>query len=291
MKNHNEYYVDDRLYIKSIKRCSCNKQLGDYFELECKIHQRGGHEYYYTEGGGYISRHIGGKKLWLESEPLRDIKAAVECFRRNVSALREAADGSIDIKNPDFTFYYKQTPLHRYNILCAGIQNGNMHLQYNNNVSIDEMIWNLRHWYYGYNDIPNEAIAAITASSRKNIEQNPIYNCAVQNNDELLKHQLLVHYGIADKKECSWLAKFTGDKILPPLPEEYNKYYVVDSDTVELSRLNKSGYTIVHRPYFSMRNSTHKKWMLNPHTKEGVDAAADDADSMAFSDFLELFEK
>ncbi len=290
MKNHNEYYFDDKLYIKSIKRCSCNKQLGDYFELECKIHQRGEHEYYYAEDTGYISRHIGGKKLWLESEALQDIWAAVECFCRDVSALRDAADGSIDIKNPDFTFYYKRAPLHRYNTLCAGIQNGSMHLQYNKNTSIDEMIWGLRSWYYDYNDIPREAINAIINSSRNDIKQNPIYNCAVQNNDELLKHQLLVHYSIADKKECSWLAKFTGNKILPPLPEEYNRYYIVDTDTVDTTLLHRSGYTILHRPYFSMHNSTHKKWMLNPHTKEGVDAAADDAGSMAFSDFLELFE-
>lgn len=290
MKNYNEYYIDDKLYVKAVKRCSCNRQLGDYFELECKIHQRGEHEYYYAKGSGYISRHIGGKKLWLDSEALRDIQTAVECFCRDVSTIRETADGSIDIKNPDFTFYYKRAPLHRYNTLCAGIQNGSPHLQYNKNVSIDDMIWGLRSWYYSYNDIPHEAINAVMNSSRNDIEQNPIYNYAVQNNDTLLKHQLLVYFGIADPKECAWLAKVTGDKILPPLPEEYNKYYVVDSDTVKVSRLTKSGYEIVHRPYFAMRGSTHGKWMLNPHTKQGVDAAADDADSMAFSDFLELFE-
>lgn len=291
MKNDNEYYIGDKLYIKAIKNCICMEQIGSRFEVMCKIHQRGEHIYYYTKDTDCISRTPNGKKLWLEGEALYDLKAAVDCFLLDVRTVQEVADGSIEIKNPDFIFYYKRTPFHRYNTLCAGTQDGEPRLRYNKNENIDGLIYNLRNWYYNYNDIPREALSIITHPSRSDIEQNPIYICAIQSNDTLLKHQLLVYYGIADKKECSWLAKFTGDKILPPLPEEYDKYYVVDSDTVDLKRLNKSGYTIFHRPYFSMRGSTHEKWMLNPHTKQGVDAAADEADSMAFSDFLELFEK
>lgn len=79
-------------------------------------------------------------------------------------------------------------------------------------------------------------------------------------------------------------------KTLPALSEEYNKYYVVDSSTVKYAILRRSGYVILHRPYFSMRNSTHEKWQLNPHTKKGIDATEYDAKSMPFCEFLKIFE-
>ena len=39
-----------------------------------------------------------------------------------------------------------------------------------------------------------------------------------------------------------------------------------------------------------MKGSTHSKITLNPHTKEGVDAAKDDEPSTSFAELLELFD-
>lgn len=80
-------------------------------------------------------------------------------------------------------------------------------------------------------------------------------------------------------------------KTLQTLLKEYDKYYVVDASTVKSAILRRSGYKILHRPYFAMKNSTHEKWQLNPHTKLGIDAAEIDAKAMPFKEFLKMFEK
>lgn len=69
-----------------------------------------------------------------------------------------------------------------------------------------------------------------------------------------------------------------------------NKTYAVDADTIQNSILDRSGYHISHRPFFSMWNSTHSKWELNPHTKVAVDAAPKDAETISFQEYLKLFE-
>lgn len=94
-------------------------------------------------------------------------------------------------------------------------------------------------------------------------------------------------------KKCSLIAKMLERRTLPQLPDEFDKEYVVDVDTMtdrSFSLLRRSGYVILHRPYFAMCCSTHKKYTLNPHTKQGVDAAEAGRAAISFCEFLELFE-
>ena len=79
-------------------------------------------------------------------------------------------------------------------------------------------------------------------------------------------------------------------KVLPQLTAEYDRSYIVDSGTIKISVLRRSGYRILHRPYFAMNDSTYDKWQLNPHRKTGVDAANIDAPAMSFKEYLELFK-
>lgn len=54
-------------------------------------------------------------------------------------------------------------------------------------------------------------------------------------------------------KECPLLGKMPKRRILPQLPDEFDKEYVVDVDTMtdrSFSLLRRSGYVILHRPYF-----------------------------------------
>jgi len=108
------------------------------------------------------------------------------------------------------------------------------------------------------------------------------------NNAELLKSTEKIQSETKKRKKCS---RFVKPKILPQLSKEYDKYYVIDVSTVKSAVLRRSGYKILHRPYFAMRNSTHEKWQLNPHTKTGIDAAQNDAKAIPFKGFLRLFEK
>ena len=87
----------------------------------------------------------------------------------------------------------------------------------------------------------------------------------------------------------SFLSKIFRLRVLPSLPKEYDRNYVVDS--VNWTLLERLGYTILHRPYFAMRGSTHEKWTLNPHTKCGVNAARDEDVAISFKEYLKLFDE
>ncbi len=72
---------------------------------------------------------------------------------------------------------------------------------------------------------------------------------------------------------------------LPDLPENFNQNYYIKTSTVNIRLLRRSGYKILHRPYFAMKNSTHDAVTINPHKKECVDAAPISADAI----FLMIF--
>ncbi len=82
-----------------------------------------------------------------------------------------------------------------------------------------------------------------------------------------------------------------GGRVLPPLPEEFDRYYTVNEDSIDRDLLRRSGYRILHRPYFAMRGNTYRKWQLNPSRRLGLDFAADNAPALDFAEFLELFER
>ena len=79
-------------------------------------------------------------------------------------------------------------------------------------------------------------------------------------------------------------------QLLPALPQEYNQKYFVQTADMDVKLLFDSGYTFFHRPYFAMYASTREAYTLNPHSKQGVDAAPKSAQSIPFQEFLKLFE-
>lgn len=79
-------------------------------------------------------------------------------------------------------------------------------------------------------------------------------------------------------------------RTLPALSEEYNKKYYLKNTAALGKLLVKSKYTILHRPYFSMINSTHEAVTVNPHTKIAVDAAPISEPLITLEEFLALFD-
>lgn len=79
-------------------------------------------------------------------------------------------------------------------------------------------------------------------------------------------------------------------QLLPALPQAYNRKYFVQTADMDLTLLFDSGYTFFHRPYFAMYACTREAYTLNPHSKQGVDAAPKAAPSIPFQEFLKLFE-
>ena len=71
-----------------------------------------------------------------------------------------------------------------------------------------------------------------------------------------------------------------------------NKYYAVDADSINKLQLRDLGYTIYHRPHFSLVEGVHtrKKWTLCPERKTGIDAAEAAAEAMTFGEYLRITE-
>lgn len=80
---------------------------------------------------------------------------------------------------------------------------------------------------------------------------------------------------------------------LPTLSVEFDKDFAVNAEEINknvLEFLEKSGYKVIHCPYFSMHNETRKRYSINPHKKYVMDAAKIDSIAISFKSFLELFE-
>ena len=85
------------------------------------------------------------------------------------------------------------------------------------------------------------------------------------------------------KEKVKWQGKLT------TLSKEYDRKYYVENKAVIGKLLVKSDYTILHRPYFAMKDSTHDAITVNPHTKVAVDAAPITEQPMTPQEFLTLF--
>ena len=295
MKNENEYRENDRLYIRAIRKCICKEKSNGKYLLTCKIHERGEHEYVYTEGEPCLKRDR--KMFWLADEAgvfgksaLETAREAAALFDEKASEVRKEAEKVRIIENV-YDLYYRRSPRGTFDLLLEFTgEDGESSVLFCG-LSAEEMIreatWQA--FLKSLNEDPTVRI--LDQSTEETIHQNPLYRKAQETGDDLLMRQMKLYYRIATEKECSWLGKVLGKRILPGLPEEYDRNYVVDSDTVDCRLLDDSGYTILHRPYFAMMGSTHEKWQLNPHTKGGVDAAKTDEKSISFNDYLALFEE
>ena len=85
----------------------------------------------------------------------------------------------------------------------------------------------------------------------------------------------------------------SNENVLPPLPVEFHKDYVVDVDTIRdeaYALFRRSGYTLWHRPNICLQGYTRKRIIVNPYEKSGTDAAKEGAPYISFDEFLKLFE-
>ena len=282
MKNKNEILENDKFYIKQIWSCNCKAKIGDVYYLTCKIHQRGEHEYLYRSDDDFIEKRYSGKRLWLREGAKRTIDVSIRIFGTIVGTIT-----SFSPPVDDFTVYYLQNYHGKYAFVIEYRDDDqNHHTEYYRDHTVSECINAV------IMSVQSEKLQELLQrATDSKISENPFYKAAQREKDKKFMKEVKLYYRIATPKECSWLAKKLGVKILPPLSEKFDKYYVVDADTISQKILRNSGYTIRHRPYFNMKDSTHSKWQLNPHTKIGVDAAKNDDGSISFLEYLELIKK
>lgn len=291
--NSNEFTRDGRVFVRSISKCRCLEKKGDAYIMECKIAQRGKKDYRYIPGTHYISRASytqEGRGLWLTDDSELQLERSVGEFDAVIEKANAHGWGYSMDNSPCevFALYYEPVPDFLYNFLIKYSEDGD-HICYSylRSMTVNDIIRDVTALAHS-EGAAYELLQNRTADS---IAKNPIYIAAVNGGDMTLRNLIKLNYRIADYDECRYLSETTGRRILPPLPEGFNRTFAVDSSTVSAELLIDSGYSILHRQCISMRSEfTYTKWQLNPHTKMGRDFAQRDAETISFDEFVRMIE-
>ena len=297
MKKPNEYRIGDRLYIEKIKSCSCTEKRGDDYLLCCRIHQRGDKYYLYEPGAGRLRTVLTGEKyLYLSEAAQQTVDQTVRQFDEETSKEVLNYYVKVEIYEGKVILWYRRLSRSRFAaVLTYPDDEGILCKQYFPVTSLESLI---RELSYGLSApwrklFPEGTcpIEELHHGTPEGVEKNPLYLSAGASGDVLMQKQLKIVYRVASPEDCAWLSEKGGKLVLPALPESHDKRYYVRTDTIDFDALHRSGYQLLHRPYFAMKGSTHEAYSLNPHTKYGVDAAPDEAEIISFDEYLELFKQ
>ncbi len=287
MKNKNEYIEDGNLHIKKIKFCSCRMKAGDKYIITCNIHQRGTYSYQFRKADKWITKIYSKRKLWLSADAESAVCEAVDLFDDQIKRIETSKNRQIKMEDAGLLVVFGKT--------------GCLIKYFNDNTkqtvkelyaktSIEEILHRLQ---FMQGLINGESKELLSNPSKENIMKHPFIIAARKEGDIMTEKRVKVFYRLADEDDCKLLAEMSGMNILPALSKEYDREYYIEADTLTnkyYDLLYRSGYKLLHRPYFGMKGNTHSKITLNPHTKIGVDAARTDAKSISFDDFLSMFE-
>ena len=295
MKNPNEYRIGDRLYIEKIK--SCTEKRGDDYLLCCRIHQRGDKYYLYEPGAGRLRTVLTGEKyLYLSEAAQQTVDHTVRQFDEETSKEVLNYYVKVEIYEGKVILWYRRLSRSRFAaVLTYPDDEGILCKQYFPVTSLESLI---RELSYGLSApwrklFPEGTcpIEELHNGTPEGVERNPLYISAGASGDVLMQKQLKIVYRVASPEDCAWLTEKGGKPVLPALPETYDRDFFVRTASIDFALLRRSGYQLLHRPYFGMRGSTHEACSLNPHTKSGVDAAPDEAETISFEEYLELFKQ
>ena len=248
---------NNKFTVSRIKKCFCEEKTKDIYRLVCTIKERGMRDYSFCKGRDFISQYNNERKtLYLSEEALNEVNKAVDDFD---IALSEFSKDDLD---------YRHLADGSYLLM----------MRKNDTASIIHVYdaSELTHKVLCYYDDLNE-------------EKRSLLKLAEKKKDRALSLQLKFYYNLVSDEEAEELKQLLNTKLLPPLGDEYDRYYSVVRDTIDFQLLKDSGYKILHRPYFSMKGSTHKLYSLNPHTRTAVDAAYENSEYITFEDYLKLF--
>ena len=285
-KTHNVYKDGDRYYVKEIRECLVDFKLKDLYHLTCRIKERGERAYTCEDAPEYIQPFVNYKSLWLTDETKKYVNDVIQDFNDSVAKAKGDSFTEVPIKECDVKVYYRHIDRNEFDcLLDIATANYSRMLK---NITLHEMIFEINSIITG----DKETLNILKESTAQNIEKNPLFKSAVDRGDLTMQRLIKLYYNIADEKDCEALSKDVfGMRILPSLPEKYNRYYVVDKASIQVDMLTKSEYKIAHRPYFGLNGNTPDKWQLNPCTKEGIDCGPAEAETMSFENYLALFNE
>ena len=298
-QKNNVFKQDGKTIVANVQKCTLYEKNGDEYILECKIKERGKHLYSYVKNSGFIQKYCAGRILYLSEKAQSAVDKAVADVDEKVAEAKKYFRRA-EVPELKLEIYYKRIApgLYEY-VYSVRDARKTESVKICGPVTVKGMLHELTYAMYldhsGFGEgsedsAKDRAISHFFESKEDTIGDNPLYRSAIEHNDFALQKEIKLYYNLADRRECSLLGRLLGYRVLPPLPAEFDRNCYVDSDTIKTEMLDRSGYGILHRPYFAMKGSTHAVWTLNPHRKSGVDAAPANEPGISFQEFLELFD-
>jgi len=255
IKMKNIIKENDKYFVCTIKKCTCEEKDGNNYILICTIKEKGTKIYTYQKDQDYISKYD-GKRLYLSSEAKTLVQNTIDDFERELQKFNKSKLDYLRLSNNCYVLMLKKS----------------------GRTSIKQ-----------FNSVNDLAHYTMCMYDNRDGNRKSILSLAIEKNDRLLTLQLKSYYCDATIDEIHELEKLTHKRILPCLPDKYNKSYAVIEKTINHQLLKDSGYKYIHQPYFSMNGSTHSCYSLNPYTKTVIDAAKVTKEYITFDDYLELF--
>lgn len=292
MKNQNEYRDDGKLFIKKIRSCHCKEKIDEDYLLSCKIIQRGEHLYTFKKEDDWITSYPQDKEFWLSADAKESVLKSINTFDAFVNDFMKGEFYEIKCEDAVLSIFYRKSGGEEYDFivkhkreLLSGIKT---EIFPNTNI-----LYFLHYLEHRCDICESESRQVIKNTDETNISEHPLIIAAEKNNDIELEYEVKLYYRLLNSEDCLILGEKLGIQILPPLPDEFDKGYAVDADTLtdeSKKVLRQSGYIFIHTPYFSMYGQTHQKYTINPHEKSLIDAAEINSEAISFDDFLKLFE-
>ncbi|MGN0709396.1 MAG: hypothetical protein ACI4LM_04050 [Anaerovoracaceae bacterium] len=280
----NVYTENGERHARTVKKAECLQMNNGELVVNCRIHRLGEHEYFFSPGRHYIYRDRRSRKLLYLDEPAYE---AVSAAAKEFTETREDALNNwekLASEGSGTTIYYTRTGEDAFDLMiCFKDKFGNSLEKLASGLRLAEIERSVRFLAF---PLPEE--------KRDALKKLPVDKMICDfYDDELLHLKYRLGKRTATAEECEKLSAMLNKRILPPLPEEYARFYVVDPDTITGSDyvlLSDSGYVFGHLPYFSMKGKTHSKYQINPVSKSMLDAAPEDAEAIPFSEYMKMFD-
>ncbi len=298
IQNQNVYLRDGLYRVRTIRECKCFKKIGQRYYVRCRIQRRKDsplnapdYVYYSDAGNGsglLLAEGRRGPRFALYTDPKarETVSEAVKMFEYKTAVARAWPSFWFELYGSVFTLYYRHIEENLFDfMLCVKAGEETVALYERKTVkdplkTITELVGESER-----TKSPEE----IDASGKTLPEV--LCEAASVGGDGKIALLIRHHYRCTDESDVPALEKLFGGRVLPPLPNEFDRYYAVNTASVDFELLRRSGYQFLHRPYFAMRGCTRQKCKLNPARRFGVDFAENDEPAVDFNEFLMMFDQ
>lgn len=283
-----EYVEDGKTYVTSIDYCQPAAKIDDRYYLLCEFP---GHERQIYHIDACVTTIVADNDpecvYYPTGESLKLLKKAVRYYDSLVKKAMKWNMLAFTVKDIDFKMYYFQTHNTTYDYLLDYELHGR-NVQYSRNCSVSFICEHFEQ-IIG-TEYPDTPEADLFSTDYGDINKNPLYIAAIDAGDETLQMFTRHAFSKTTEKDAAKLLIHFNDRVLPALPEKYNRFYAVDISTIDGELLARSGYSLIEFEPEDPDIVTNKKWQLNPATMESIGFAGIDEDVISFEEYLEMFD-